>query len=351
MKKQIRVLVVDDSSFIRELIRSFLSTEPDIQVAGEASNGKEAIEQVVALKPDLVTMDIEMPVLGGLEAIEQIMSQYPVPILVITALTGVKTAFAAVSKGALDVIEKPDISSESADRLIEKIRKLARVDIHVHLASLNRNIAKPVAMISGPPLQHTGCCNGVVAVAASTGGPQAISRILSGLPVNFPLPILITMHIADGFTQGMVDWLTTETGLKVVAASSNTRILPGHVYINPAESSMVLAGDTIQLGRHPEKSVYHPSCDTMLKSVADSFKANAIGCILSGMGNDGVEGMGAVKAAGGLTLAQDAGSSVIYGMNREAVEKGYINQVLPVSELAAFLTGLTVCSSSAASVG
>ncbi len=350
MKKQIRVLVVDDSSFIRELFRCILSSAPDIQIAGEASNGKEAIEQVLALKPDLVTMDIEMPVLGGLEAIQQIMSRYPVPILVITALTGVKTAFAAVSKGALDVIEKPDISSESADRLIEKIRKLARVDIHTHLASLSSSMAKPATMISGPSLKNTGRCNGVVALAASTGGPQAISRILSGLPGNFPLPILITIHIADGFTQGMVDWLTTETELKVVAASSNTRILPGHVYINPAENSMVLAGDTILLGQHPAKSVYHPSCDTMLKSVADSFKGNAIGCILSGMGHDGVEGMGAVKAAGGVTLAQDAGSSVIYGMNREAVEKGYINQVLPVSELAALLTGLTVCGSSAARI-
>lgn len=341
MKSLIRVLVVDDSSFIRELFRSFLLSEPDIQIVGEASNGKEAIEKVIELKPDLVTMDIEMPVVGGLEAIQQIMTIHPVPILVITALTGVKTAFAAVSKGALDVIEKPDISGESTGRLIEKIRKLARVNIHAHLASQGRRTASSgVTPLCMPP-QQTGYLDGVVALAASTGGPQAISTILSGLPADFMLPVLISMHIAEGFTQGMVDWLSTVCRLKVKTAADNDRLAPGTVHVNPAEHSVTLAGNTILLGGHPANSIYHPSCDTMLNSVAASFGTNSIGCILSGMGVDGVEGIKAIKAAGGVTLAQDEASSVIYGMNREAVVKGYINQVLPVSEIAPAIKRLT----------
>lgn len=338
-RKKIRVLVADDSSFVRELIRAMLESEPDIQVVGEAYHGLDAVEKAVTLKPDIITMDIEMPVLSGLEAIEKIMTTNPVPILVITALTGVRTAFAAVAKGALDVVEKPDISQESSKILVNKIRKLAMVDMHAHLLARNRTVA------TVSPVQSNG--NGVraehkhdlIAIAASTGGPQAIHTILSGLPATLPNPILVTLHIATGFTKGLVDWLAEGTRLKVKVAASGDRVSAGHVYVNPAENSMTLVGESLLLGTHPVNTVFRPCCNTMLASVARNCGNKSIGIILSGMGNDGVEGIGAIKAAGGMTIAQSSASSVINGMNKLAVDKGYVKQVLSPLEISTLLAG------------
>lgn len=337
--KTIRVLVVDDSGLVRDLIRAILGSEPDITIIGEASNGMDAFQKVVALKPDIVTMDIEMPVLGGLEAIEKIMAEHPVPILVITAQTGVRTAFAAVSKGALDVIEKPDISLENVRKLISKVKLLAKVDICAHLSAMGKR--PHLSATRSAKTDAAGSVSGrIVAVASSTGGPQSIYKFLSMLPAAFPLPILITQHIAEGFTQGMVDWLSGGTPLKVLVAANGVRVQPGTVYVNPAEYSMKMSGQSIALSEPDARLVYHPSCDTMLKSVAAVFRERAIGLIMSGMGSDGVEGMRLIKAGGGATLAQDAKSSVVYGMNKLAVEKGYVDKVLPLADIAAALIRL-----------
>jgi two-component system chemotaxis response regulator CheB len=335
--KNIRVMLVDDSTLVRDMIRSILESEEGIVVVGEASNGAEAIAKVALLKPDIVTMDIEMPVMGGLEAIERIISEHPVPILVVTALTGVRTAFAAISKGALDVIEKPDISPENVQKLIHKIRYLSKVDISAHLqAAGSRGKSKAVCSTVAAPkgIQKSG----IVAIAASTGGPQAIHSILSNLPAAFPYPIVITQHIAEGFTQGMVEWLNSGTELTVVMAGNTTRLLPGYVYVNPAEHSMrVTELGLIILGDLDPGQVYHPSCNTLLTSVATSYRRTAIGLIMSGMGDDGVSGMQAIKLAGGITLAQDAKSSVVYGMNRLAVECGCIQKVTALAGIPAEL--------------
>ncbi len=338
--KPIRILIVDDSGLIRDLIRAILSAEPDLHIVGEASNGMDALAKVPALKPDIVTMDIEMPVMGGLEAIEKIMAVHPVPILVITAQTGVRTAFSAVSKGALDVIEKPDISIENVSKLISRVRMLARVDVVAHLAAMGKRPAATATDSGNREAIKKSDGGRVIAIASSTGGPQAIYKILSMLPAGFPMPVLITQHIAEGFTQGMVDWISTGTPLTVSVAAHGERIKPGCVYINPAENSMKISGQMILLGEQDPGHLYHPSCDTMLKSVAAAFRQRAIGLILSGMGSDGVEGMRAIKAAGGITLAQDAESSVVYGMNRVAVEKGQIDRVLPMADMAAALIKL-----------
>ena len=325
----IRVLLVDDSTLVREMIRDIIESEPDMVVVGEASNGIEAIAKVATLKPDIVTMDIEMPVMGGLEAIEKIIAEHPVPILVVTALTGVRTAFTAVSKGALDVIEKPDISPENVRNLINKIRRLAKVDIAAHLLSMRR---QPVmANGSGVAIQQGFSKGGIVAIAASTGGPQAIHYILSHLPAQYPVPIVITQHIAEGFTQGMVDWLNTVSPLKVRVAVNGDVLTAGNVYINPAEHSMrVTEQGMIILSERDARQVYHPSCNTLLASVAAAYRERAIGLIMSGMGEDGVTGMEAILKAGGATFAQDAKSSVVFGMNRVAIERGYIYKVLPL---------------------
>ena len=333
----IRVLVVDDSGLVRDMIRAILESDPGIVVVGEASNGVEAIAGVASLKPDIVTMDIEMPVMGGLEAIERIIAEHPVPILVVTALSGVRTAFAAISKGALDVIEKPDISPVNVDKLVQKIRYLAKVDVPAHLkVAGNRDKAGPG---SGAVPFHRGLPKrGVVAIAASTGGPQAIHSILSHLPAAFPFPVVITQHIAEGFTQGMVDWLNAGTPLAVVLAANGVRLEPGHAYINPAEHSMRISEQgMIILGNRDTSQIYNPCCNTLLKSVAEVYRKSAIGLIMSGMGDDGVAGMQAIKLAGGAALAQDATSSVVFGMNRLAVERGYIHKVVPLDKIPAEL--------------
>ncbi len=333
-ENSIRVLLVDDSAMVRDMIRAILESDPGISVIGEAENGVEAIARAATLKPDIVTMDIEMPVMGGLEAIEKIIAEHPVPILVLTALTGVRTAFAAMSKGALDVIEKPDISPENAQTLINKIRYLSKVDVYAHLQVMrNRGQIK-----SRPPAQKGFPKTGIVARAASTGGPQAIYSILSHLPANFPFPIVIAQHIAEGFTQGMVDWFNGGTPMTVVQPSNGTPLAPGHAYINPTEHSMRISEQgIIVLGARDTGKIYNPCCNTLLTSVATAYRKSAIGLIMSGMGDDGVAGIQAIKMAGGATLAQDAGSSVIFGMNRLAVDRGYIHKVVPLAGIPAEL--------------
>jgi two-component system chemotaxis response regulator CheB len=334
--KDIRVLVVDDSVMVREMICSILKSEPGIVVAGEAADGAEAVEMVAALKPDIVTMDIEMPVMGGLEAIERIIDAHPTPILVVTALTGVRTAFNAVSKGALDVIEKPDISPETIRNLINKIRLLSKVDVAAHQIAMGRRKGTRPA---GGKVAPAGSSKAqIVAIAASTGGPQAIHTILSHLPAVFPVPIVITQHVASGFTQGMVDWLNSGTPIKVVAACSGMCIAPGFAYVNPAEQSMrITAQGMIILGDRAVHQIYNPSCNTLLDSVAGAYRERALGLILNGMGDDGVLGMQAIRKAGGATIAQDEESSVVFGMNRVAIERGYIDTVASLSDIPAVL--------------
>lgn len=340
LKNKIRVLLVDDSRMVRDMIRTILESDPDIVVVGEALNGEEAISKVESLKPDIVTMDIEMPVMGGLEAIERIIAVHPVPILVVTALTGVRTAFSAVSKGALDVIEKPDISLENVQDLLKKIHLLSRVDVAAHLLTMK---GQTVAAPGGGSVIHktTGAKGGIVAIAASTGGPQAIHKMLSQMSAQFPLPIVITQHIAEGFTQGMVDWLNGATPLKVQVAGNGDVLAAGNVYVNPTEHSMRITGQgMIILGERDARLIYHPSCNTMLKSVALAFRERVIGLIMSGMGEDGVAGMEAIKKSGGITLAQDAKSSVVFGMNRVAVERGFIQKIVPLDSISAELIQL-----------
>lgn len=330
--KVIKVLIVDDSDLVRDMIRAILESDPFISIVGEAANGVEALAMVTSLKPDIVTMDIEMPVMGGLEAIERIIAVHPVPIIVITALTGVRTAFDAISKGALDVIEKPDIGLENVQHLLRKIRYLAKVDVAAHLRLGTTDTGKAM------PINKRVPGRGIIAIAASTGGPQAINSILNRLPAAFPFPIVITQHIANGFTQGMVDWLNIGTPLTVTVAKNGASLLPGNVYVNPAEHSMkVTEQGMIIIGDWASGQVYQPSCNTMLSSVAAAYRHGVIGLIMSGMGDDGVAGMQAIKLAGGVTLAQDANSSVVYGMNRLAVERGYIQKVVQLDNIPAEL--------------
>ena len=334
----IRVLVVDGNKSMRETIRTILTSQPGIIVVGEAADGAEAVAMAPWLKPDIVTMDIEIPAMGGLEAIERIISLYPVPILAVTALAGVRTAFDAVSKGALDVVEKPD-SPEKVVHFLNKIQRLCRVDVCSHMAARGRQSGPRTGSGGGPPPDFT--VGSIVAIAASTGGPNAIHSILSQLPATFPVPIVIAQHIAEGFTQGMADWLNSGTPLTVSVAQNNDSLAPGKVYINPAEHSMrIQKPGVIFLGDRDTLQIYRPSCNTLLGSIATTYRERSIGLILTGMGDDGVIGMQAIKQAGGATLAQDAKTSTVFGMNQCAINRNCIDKVLPLGDISAELMNL-----------
>ncbi|MGD9733112.1 MAG: chemotaxis-specific protein-glutamate methyltransferase CheB [Desulfamplus sp.] len=353
---QIRVLVVDDSLLVREMIKDIIESDPEIVVAGEAADGIEAVSKAVGLKPDIITMDIEMPVLSGLESISRIMEKRPVPILVITSVSGVRTAFEAVSNGALDVIEKSTINPENGARLIRKVKMLAGVDVATHKMGIGRreavnlpkvgtdhfvsdkNISKQREMLSSAQESNSLYKRGIVAIAASTGGPYALSVILSKLPTDFPVPIVVAQHVAAGFTQGMAEWLDTCTNLSVTTPKNGEIITSGSVYLNPSEYSMkVTRQGEVVLSQKREEQLYHPSCDYLLHSVAESFGRYAVGVILSGMGHDGVLGMKAIQSVGGLTLAQDEKSSVVFGMNGLAVSQGAVKKVLELSMISDYL--------------
>jgi two-component system chemotaxis response regulator CheB len=329
---EIRVLVVDDSSFARELISAVLSSAEGITVAGEAANGREAVRKVAELQPDIVTMDIEMPVMGGLEAIEEIMATNAVPILVVTTKADAGTAYAAISKGALDLVVKPDINGEEARELIAKVRMLAGIKVITHLRS-RRPGAEPAEPRGNPQPVFSGReKERVVAIASSTGGPQALSTILSSLPENLPCPIVVAQHISDGFVAGMVEWLQNIARMKVKVAAAGEPLVAGTVYVSPSEKQMEIGRDrSIELTERLPGDIYRPSCDMLLSSAARVYGRNVIGVILTGMGRDGAKGMRSIKEAKGVCIAQDENSSVVYGMNKVAVDSGCIDKILPLS--------------------
>ncbi|HAK87749.1 MAG: hypothetical protein A2X55_09510 [Nitrospirae bacterium GWB2_47_37] len=328
---QIRVLVVDDSSLARELITAILSTDKDIMIVGEAQDGREAVRKTRELKPDIVTMDIEMPEMNGLEAIEHIMAAHAVPILVVTTRGDAHTAYAAISKGALDLVQKPDVNLDGAKEFIDKIKLLSKIRVITHIGG--RRAVKDIKEQPKPVFGNK-TVDRIVAVASSTGGPEALSVLLSGFPEKFPCPIVIAQHISDGFVQGMVEWLKRTSRLNVKTASDGEYINPGTVYVSPSEKHMEITVDRkiALVERHP-KDIYRPSCDALLSSVAKVYGQRSIGVILTGMGSDGAMGIKKIKGAGGLTIAQDEKTSVVFGMNKAAIDSGCVDKILPIDEI------------------
>ena len=333
----IRVVMADDSPLAREVLRDILTRDGDIKIVGEATNGQEAVEMARRLSPQLITMDLTMPIMDGLSAIEEIMHTKGVPIVVISDRSDAQTAYRALEVGALEVLPKPGLDDEDAQRLLARVRLLAGVSV---ITRLRRRAPATPALAPARPATVPVCPTAsrgfqrVVAIACSTGGPQALARLLSKLPKEFPAPILIAQHISPGFIEGMATWLGSLCTLPVSVAQSSERLLPGHIYLCPPDSQInVTAQHRLQLSPGPAQALYHPSCDAMLHSVASVYGADSIGVILTGMGRDGVSGMRAIQLAGGTTLAQDEASSVIYGMNQEAINAGVVQQVLGLDEI------------------
>lgn len=335
----IRVLIVDDSAFVREVLETFLSQDDEIKIIGTAENGQEGVDKVKALKPDFVTMDIRMPVMDGMEAIERIMmTENAVPILVISDVGDAKAAYTALSKGALEVIPKSDIQPEKAPALIQKVKLLSKVKVirHIRTGGLKPEIPSPQELE-----KKEGDFPKVVAIASSTGGPKALSVILSELPKNYPYPIVIAQHIDDGFVGGLVDWVGNVSPLTVKRGMEGERLAAGTVYISSANKHMEI--NKRRIIRYTEtqtKDIFHPSCNKLLLSVASIFKENSIGVILTGMSDDGVSGMESIKGYGGVTVAQDEESCIVFGMPKEAIASGCIDRVLSLEKIGLYLKRL-----------
>ncbi|HUQ82392.1 MAG TPA: chemotaxis-specific protein-glutamate methyltransferase CheB [Gemmatimonadaceae bacterium] len=346
----IRVVVAEDSPTARALLVAMLASDPGIQVIGEAKTGAQAVEMTERLGPDLVTMDVEMPELDGLEATEQIMMRCPTPIVVISAQANeraVDLSLEATRAGALAVLPKPvgPVSEDFAqqrEQLIATVKAMSAVKVvrRWRSRSLRRPTPPSVAALSGRSTTR------LVAIGASTGGPAAVRDIVASLPANFPVPIVVVQHIAKGFVSGLAHWVNAETKLHVKVAEDGELVRAGTVYFAPDDQHTgieVRAGDAaprILLASAPKVGTFRPSATWLFSTAARALGPAVTGVILTGMGDDGVAGLRAVHAAGGTVLAQDEATSVIYGMPREAVRAGVVHAVVPLGELSQRLLDL-----------
>ena len=334
----IRVLVVDDSAFVRQALSRILSGDPDIQVAGVAADGREGIEKVMALKPDVVTLDIQMPRMGGLEALKRIMAECPLPVLLLSSLTreGAAITLHGLELGALDFVDKSRVQGNMnllslAEELKTKIRAIAG-------ASPGRFVRKTPA--PGPvaaPAPHVHRSD-VVVIATSTGGPPALQAIIPRLPDSLACAILVVQHMPLGFTRSLADRLDSRSELTVREAEDGDAIEPGLVFIAPAGRHMKVRRRGIKakvvLDDEPRSSLHRPSADVLMASVAHVYGSRALGVILTGMGADGVEGLRAIREAGGRTLAESEETCAIYGMPKAAVEAGVVDRSVPLPRIA-----------------
>lgn len=348
----ISVLVVDDSAFMRMAITKMLEAEPGIVVIGTARNGEEAVQKAQQLHPNVVTMDVEMPGMGGLEAVREITALSDVPIIMVSALTqqGAETTFRALELGAVDFIPKPDAAyvniSDVARDLIAKVRVFARrapakrlpVRPKVALPPIAEQPAQP-----GPRGDGFEC----VAIGTSTGGPVALSRIIPALPKNFPLPIVIVQHMPPGFTRPLAERLNASSQITVVEGSDGMILRAGEAVIAPAGRQLhtrrMYGSDKVEIALADDdgRSLHVPSVDVMTASVAETYGAGTLAAILTGMGQDGVVGLRKVKDRGGFVVGQDATTSVVYGMPRAAAQAGLVDRVLPLDAIASALCELT----------
>lgn len=345
--RTVRVLIVDDSLVAREMLAQILSTDPTIEVVGMARDGREAVDAVAQLKPDLVTMDIHMPRMDGLEATEKIMAYHPTPILVVSSSVhgeGMGRAFDALSHGALEVIKKPeprdwaDLERIGKD-VIRKVKVLSRVRVITHIAGRR---PRPSSSAVPVPVTPARGARSLVAVGSSTGGPSALLAVLGRLAEDFPAPIVIAQHIADGFVPGLVSWLDSGCRIKIRQAEDGEAVCAGNAYLAPTGRNLEMDGLTMRFREPLRTQLYIPSADTLFQSVAHTIGRSAVGVILTGMGADGANGLKLLRDMGGATIAQDEASCTVYGMPRAAVEVGAAESVLPVNDIAEHLTGLVL---------
>jgi two-component system, chemotaxis family, protein-glutamate methylesterase/glutaminase len=345
----IKVLIVEDVPSIQKYMMFILSYDPEIQIIGTAGSGEEAIQILKQMKPDVITMDINMPGMGGIKATRCIMETMPLPIVIVSGSLDpkeVNISFQAIEAGALSILERPPGIGHpeheiKVRELIQTIKLMSEVKVvrrwnNSPVKNINENTDSPLSDIPDISLQENDIK--IVGIGASTGGPVAIKKILNDLPHDFSVPILLVQHISSGFVNGFVEWLNISSNLPVCIALQNEQTKPGHVYVAP---------DNIQMGINKEGFVYlsnyepvkqqKPSVSYLFHSIVENYGNNALCILLSGMGNDGADELLMLKNVGGITIAQNEESSVVYGMPGEAVKIGAAQYVLPPDIIARVL--------------
>ena len=344
MSDKIRVLVVDDSALMRKLIPAILARDTEIEVVGTAMDGAFALKKIEELKPDVVTLDLEMPRMDGMETLRLIMKNSPVPVILFSSHSreGAHATFKALALGAVDFVAKPDGAPAGhldaiAEQLVEKIKVAKRAGVRKiapRLVAETPERRKKLARPQAPP-------NRIITIGISTGGPNALQFLLSQFPADFPSSILIVQHMPEGFTEMFARRLDECSALDVQEAKSGDLLLAGRVLLCPGNRHITVRRmprcDMAVLTDGPPVNGHRPSVDTLFHSVAQEFGPTSVGLLMTGMGEDGASGLGAIKASGGITIAQSEESCVVAGMPRAAISKGYANKIVSLENLPSFL--------------
>lgn len=340
--KKIRVLIVDDSAFICRVLREIISSDPQMEVVGQAKDGRDAVAMTQSMHPDVITMDINMPHMDGLQATELIMSQNPRPILVVSSASkeGAASTLRALELGAIDFVGKPssgvDLDMKSvSDELLRKLKLAAKV--RVVRTAARPKIPSAAVRVEHPPAAHAvspGTRFPIVMIAASTGGPATLMRLVPNLPRGLAAAIILVLHMPPSFTSQFSLQLAEVTGLRVKEAKNSETLQPGTLYVCPGSHHMRLSSSgKISLDNGPRIAGYRPCASLTMETAAANFGVMTIAVVLTGMGDDAAEGVKAVKAAGGYVIAQDEATAVIFGMPQEAIKTGAVDKVLPLDEI------------------
>lgn len=348
-KPAVRVLVTDDSALMRKLIPQMLAADTSIEVVGTAMDGAFCLKKIEELKPNVVTLDLEMPGMNGIDTLKEIMRRQPVPVIVFSSHSteGASVTMKALGLGAFDFVTKPKDASahmaETARELIAKVKAAAECKLKPRMRAGSPARPEKGTTAAGAPSK-------VVAIGVSTGGPQAMEYLLSQLPGDFPGAIVVVQHMPEGFTDMFARRLDEICPLHVKEAQSGDVLQPGRVLIGPGSRHLKVKrlpmGDIAVLSDESRVNGHRPSADVLLRSVAEEFKTQAVGLLMTGMGDDGAEGLGAIKREGGMTIAQNEESCVVFGMPKAAIERGYAIRVVGLDVLGATL--LSICGRNAA---
>ena len=349
MSKKIRVVVVEDSLTVRKHLIDVLGAAPDIEVVGEAQDGSRAIDLCERLRPDVITLDMMLPVMSGLAATEYIMAHFPTPILVVSSSTNrgeLFKTYEALAAGAVDVLDKPKGGQnidEWSERLVSTVRLISKIKVITHPRAKLNLASAAAAAASAPSRARPAAAEpalvdsalrdvDIVAIGASTGGPAALVEILRSLPADFPLPILLVLHINATFAASFADWLDGQSELRVAYAKGGELLasVRGRVTMAPPDYHLTVERGALRLTTGPERNFSRPSVDVLFESLARELGKRTMACLLTGMGRDGAAGLLRVRQAGGLTLAQDEQTSVVFGMPGEAVRLKAAQRIMPV---------------------
>lgn len=349
LQRYVRVLIADDSPSVRWHLTSLLNNVAGLQVVGEARDGAEVLSLVPQLKPDVVSMDIHMPRMDGLEATRRLMMEHPTPVVIVSGLLekDLDLSFQALQAGALAVVEKPPDRNhpgfpDKHRQLLKTLIAMSAVKVirRGRTGMLNTDITQETATVV---TRRPRVFPELIAIGASTGGPGALSQMLKRLPV-LPIPIVVVQHMADEFINGLARWMGKSSGWSIRVASNGAHLEPGVVHLSPGKAHLIVARQgkqlTARLVNEPGEYRYQPAIDMLFRSVASTCGAAAIGLVMTGMGDDGAEGLLAMRKAGARTFAQDHTSSVVFGMPGAAIERGAVEEVLSLEQLPDAITRL-----------